>query len=83
MNWAYLLKCGDGSYYAGWTTDLEKRLKTHGEGKGGKYTRSRLPISLAWAAQFETRSEAMREECRLKTLSHAEKQALAEKFNRQ
>ncbi|MBR0088090.1 MAG: GIY-YIG nuclease family protein, partial [Lachnospiraceae bacterium] len=43
MNYTYILECRDGSLYTGWTNDLEKRLKTHNEGKGGRYTRSRLP----------------------------------------
>ncbi|MBQ4002223.1 MAG: GIY-YIG nuclease family protein, partial [Lachnospiraceae bacterium] len=44
MNYTYMLECSDGSYYTGWTNDLRKRIETHKAGKGGKYTRSRLPV---------------------------------------
>ena len=42
----YVLECADGSLYTGYTTDIEKRLKTHNAGKGAKYTRARLPVKL-------------------------------------
>lgn len=73
MNYAYLLLCADGSYYAGWTNDLKKRLETHQSGKGAKYTRSRLPVSLAYFETFETKREAQSREWHLKRLSHEEK----------
>ncbi|NBU69061.1 MAG: GIY-YIG nuclease family protein [Verrucomicrobia bacterium] len=44
--WVYVLECGDGSFYTGWTNDLPRRVRTHQAGKGGKYTRSRLPVRL-------------------------------------
>ena len=47
-NWAYLVRCADGTLYAGWTNDLERRLETHNAGKGAKYTRSRRPVTLVW-----------------------------------
>ena len=43
MNYVYLLRCGDGMLYCGWTTDLAARIRAHNSGKGAKYTRSRLP----------------------------------------
>lgn len=76
-NYAYLLRCRDGSFYAGWTNDLEKRLKTHQAGKGGKYTRARLPVELYYYECFATRSEAMRREAQFKQMSHREKAELA------
>lgn len=78
MNWAYILRCSDGSLYSGWTNDLEARLKTHNEGRGGKYTRSRLPVSLAYSEEFETKEAAMSREWHLKRLSRAEKLRLIE-----
>lgn len=80
MNWAYLLRCADGSLYAGWTTDLEKRLAAHNGGKGAKYTRGRLPVRLVWKKAFETKGEAMAEEARIKRLRREEKEALVEGF---
>jgi predicted GIY-YIG superfamily endonuclease len=46
---AYLLRCHDGSLYTGITNDLPKRLKAHAAGKASKYTRSRLPVVLAYS----------------------------------
>lgn len=76
MNYTYMLRCGDGTLYTGWTNDLEKRLRAHRCGKGGKYTRSRLPVSLVYQEQFETKQDAMRREYEIKQLSRAEKLAL-------
>lgn len=76
MNWTYILECGDGSYYTGWTNDLEKRLQAHSGGSGAKYTRGRGPVRLVWAMQFETQSQAMAEEARIKKLARPEKERL-------
>ena len=69
----YVLECGDGSYYAGYTNDLEKRLATHQSGKGAKYTRSRGPLKLIYNESFDTKPEAMKAEYAFKQLSKAEK----------
>jgi putative endonuclease len=69
----YLLRCSDGSFYCGWTSDLDRRLAAHGAGTASRYTRSRLPVELAWSRELGSRSEAMREEARIKRLSRAEK----------
>lgn len=76
MNYAYMLRCRDNSLYCGWTNDLDKRLDAHNKGKGGKYTRSRLPVSLAYYEAFDTKEEAQRREWQLKQLTHREKEAL-------
>ncbi len=78
MNWVYLVRCADNSLYAGWTNHLENRVKAHSEGRGAKYTRSRRPVKLVYAQDFETRAEAMAEEARLKKLNKAQKEALAQ-----
>lgn len=75
-NYTYMLRCGDGSFYIGWTNRLLKRLKTHQEGKGGKYTRTRLPVELVYYESFETKSEAMSREWHLKRLTHVQKERL-------
>lgn len=82
MNCAYLMRCADGSYYAGWTNDVAARAAAHAAGKGAKYTRSRLPARLAWWQPCATQSEAMRLEARLKRMEHAEKAALAAPWGR-
>ena len=71
--WVYVLECGDGSYYTGWTNDLAKRGKAHQSGKGGKYTRSRLPVRLIKKWRAKDRSAAMKGEASFKSLSRNEK----------
>ena len=72
--WVYVLECGDGSYYTGWTNDLAKRVKAHQSGKGGKYTRSRLPVRLIKQWRAKDRSAAMKREASFKSLNRKEKQ---------
>lgn len=74
--YTYMLECGDGSLYTGWTNDLEKRLACHNAGKGGKYTASRLPVKMVYYETFETKQEAMRREYAIKQLSRKEKMSL-------
>ena len=76
MNYVYLLECADHTYYCGWTNDLEKRLKTHNEGKGSKYTRARLPVKLVYYEEYEAKEEAMSREWHIKQLTRKQKQEL-------
>ena len=76
MFWAYILKCSDDSYYAGHTDDLEHRLATHASGQVAGYTRTRLPVALAWSQEFSTREEALRAERQIKGWSRRKKEAL-------
>ena len=69
----YLLRCGDGTLYAGATNDLLRRLAAHARGAGARYTRARLPVELVWTARAAGRSAALRREAALKQLSRAEK----------
>ena len=71
--YVYLLRCSDDSLYCGWTNDLERRLRAHDSGTASRYTRARRPLRLAWSAAMGSRSEAMREEARIKGLSRAQK----------
>jgi putative endonuclease len=72
----YLLRCRDDSLYAGAAKDLAARLREHQRGRASRYTRSRLPLELAWSCEVATWSEALREERRIKSLSRRAKQAL-------
>ncbi len=72
----YLLRCADGSLYCGWTNDLDRRLAAHEAGTASRYTRSRLPVEVAWSRAMGSRSEAMREEARIKRLPRAAKDEL-------
>ena len=76
MNYTYILECSDGTYYTGWTNDLEKRVKMHNAGKGAKYTKPRRPVVLAYYEAFQTKEEAMRREWEIKQLSRKEKEQL-------
>ncbi len=72
----YLLCCRDGSLYTGATNDLARRLAAHACGKGGRYTRSRLPVALVHDEPARDRGAALRREAELKRLTRAEKLAL-------
>lgn len=74
---AYLLRCRDGSLYAGATGDLDHRLAVHQAGRGARYTRSRLPVALAWRSPPLERRPALRLEWRLKQLRRPAKLLLA------
>lgn len=76
MNGVYILLCGDGSLYTGWTNDPEKRFRDHQAGRGGKYTRSHLPVTPVYWEELPTRQAAMRREAEIKSLSRPEKLAL-------
>ncbi len=73
MWYIYILECSDGTLYTGITTDLDKRLKTHNNGKGAKYTKTRLPVLLKVSFEAEDRSSASKEEYRIKQLTRKEK----------
>jgi len=74
--YAYLLRCADGSLYAGYTVDPDARLKSHNSGRGAKYTRSRLPVSMVYLEAFPTKHEAMSREAAFKRMTKAKKEAL-------
>jgi putative endonuclease len=74
--WVYLLRCGDGSLYTGWTIDLERRIARHRAGTASRYTASRLPVALELALPMDSRTAARREEARIKRLSRRAKLAL-------
>lgn len=71
-----MLRCGDGSLYTGWSTDVQRRLARHLAGKASRYTASRLPVELALALPMPDSSAARREEARIKALGRPAKLAL-------
>ena len=72
-NYTYILKCGDGSLYTGWTNDIAARLEQHRSGMFAKYTRGRVPLLLVYLEVHDTRSEAMSREARIKRFTKSEK----------
>jgi putative endonuclease len=82
MNCVYILSCGDGTLYTGWTNDLERRLAAHSAGKGGKYTRSHLPVTLAYVEELPTKEAAMQREWAVKQLTRREKLKLIDAWRK-
>ncbi len=76
MPWVYLLRCGDGSLYAGSARDLARRVAQHAAGRASRYTRAHLPVKLAWSRRVRTWGAALREEARIKGLRRPDKDAL-------
>jgi len=76
MYYVYILRCRDDTLYTGIATDPEKRAAVHNSGKGAKYTRSRLPVTLVYTEPQPDRSAASKREYQLKQLSRSQKLAL-------
>lgn len=74
----YVLECADGTYYTGYTTDIDRRVAEHDRGEGAKYTRGRTPVSLVHAETFDSRSAAMAREYEIKQLSRRQKETLVD-----
>ncbi len=75
-NVVYIVECADHTLYTGWTNDIEKRIRSHNSGRGAKYTRGRLPVTLVYLESFETKEEAMSREFFIKELKRSDKEKL-------
>ena len=75
----YILRCGDGTLYTGVAKDVHMRLETHRSGKGAKYTRARLPVTLVYYEEFETSRQAQSREAKIKRLTRQQKLELIAK----
>lgn len=73
MYYVYILKCSDNTLYTGYTNNLKKRLDTHNNRKGAKYTRGRIPVTLVYSQEFASKIDAQRQERTIKKLSRKEK----------
>lgn len=78
MAYVYVLECDDGTFYTGYTTDVERRVAEHDAGEGAKYTRGRTPVRLVHVESYDSRSAAMSREHEIKQLSRAGKERLIE-----
>ena len=76
MYFVYMVRCADGTLYTGYARDPAARVEVHNSGKGAKYTRARLPVSLVYSEQCESLSAALKRERQLKPWSRAQKEAL-------
>jgi putative endonuclease len=77
--YCYILECADGTYYTGWSTDPQRRTRTHNSGHGARYTRAHLPVRLIYVESLPDRSAAMKREIVIKNMGRAAKQRLIEK----
>lgn len=73
MYYTYILLTENDTLYCGYTDNVERRFQLHLSGKGAKYTRANKPVKIVYQKAFETKSEALKEEARIKKLSHKEK----------
>lgn len=73
MHYIYIIQCKDGSLYTGYTNDIEKRIKTHNEKKGAKYTRGRTPVTLKYFEAYEDKQDALKRENEIKSLPREKK----------
>jgi putative endonuclease len=74
--YVYIVECVDKTFYAGYTPDIEKRIKLHNAGRGAKYTRDRRPVKLVWSKGFKYFKLAFLEEKRIKRLTRQQKEKL-------
>ena len=72
----YILRCADGAYYVGSTSDLASRVATHNAGRGPGFTACRRPVELVYSEPFTTMGQAREREIQLKKWSRAKKEAL-------
>jgi putative endonuclease len=72
----YILRCRDGTFYTGYTPDLERRLTLHNSGQGAKYTRSRRPVELIWRKEYRYFKRAFLAELKIKKLTRKQKERL-------
>jgi putative endonuclease len=77
--YVYVLRCRDGTFYTGYTPDLEKRVAVHNNGKGAKYTRCRRPVELVWWKEYRYFKNAFMAEEKIKKLTRKQKERLIEK----
>ncbi len=76
--YCYILECADGTYYTGWTTDPERRVKQHNKGIGARYTKTRRPVKLVYLEEQPDKVTALKRELAIKRLKRIQKSKLVE-----
>ena len=74
--YCYIVECSDGTFYTGWTTDPERRVKTHNAGRGARYTRTRRPVKLVYLEPQPDKVSALKRERAIKAMTRQKKQNL-------
>ncbi|WP_208425935.1 MULTISPECIES: GIY-YIG nuclease family protein [Salinibacter] len=77
-HYVYVIECSDGTYYTGYTTDVERRVDEHNDGTAAKYTRGRRPVTLVHVESYDSQSAAMQREYAIKQLRRAAKEELVQ-----
>jgi len=80
--WAYMVQCKYGTFYAGWTNDIKKRIAAHNNGTGAKYLRGKGPVKLVFKKEFLTVQAAQAQEREIKKLTRDKKEALIRSYKR-
>ncbi len=75
--YCYMVRCANGSFYTGWTTDPQRRVNEHNAGRGARYTRMHGPVELVYFEEVEDHSTALKREAQIKSYTHARKESLA------
>ena len=75
-HFVYIIKCSDGTFYTGYTIDIDRRIKEHNSGEGAKYTRGRTPVKLIYKESYNSRSNAQKREYEIKQLPRSKKEEL-------
>ncbi len=76
MWYIYIVECRDSTYYTGITNDLAKRIETHNNGRGAKYTRPRLPVRLRYSEECPTKGAALKREAEIQGYNRKQKEEL-------
>ncbi|MCE7791822.1 GIY-YIG nuclease family protein [Salipaludibacillus sp. CUR1] len=82
-HYVYILRCKDATYYTGYTTDVQRRLCAHENGKGAKYTRGRGPFTLVYEQKLDYKGDALKREREIKRMTRKEKEAIICKWRRE
>lgn len=73
MFYVYMVKCKDDTLYTGYTNNIDKRIETHNQGLGAKYTRGRIPVKLVYYEEHPNKNDALKRECYIKSLTKSKK----------
>ncbi len=76
LYYAYMVRCKYGTYYSGYTNDLNRRIEMHNSGRGAKYLKGRSPVELVYFKEYRQLRDAMQAERNLKKLKRWEKEEL-------
>lgn len=79
--YCYILECSDGTFYTGWTTDPQRRVKQHNKGSGAKYTSTRRPVKLVYLEVQPSRTDAMKRELAIKRMKRAQKEKMVNGYS--